>query len=162
MPRIHIRRENGGWNAVSGTEAPRHGDITLTFDHTFNQARVDRVRAHIASISNGNGLGIPPIYPGTSKLGAWLMFWGIFALVLFVATATFLYCGHEKYPGLSLLAGAVWTIAVPIYFFIEHEYIFFYYGDPSQYDQFKRVQELAAKIWVGAITVLGAIVALKL
>ena len=95
-------------------------------------------------------------------LGTRLMFSVILALVLFGVTAIFLYCGHEKYSGLSLLAGAAWTIAVPIYFFYEHEYIFFYNGDPSQYDQFKRVQDLAAKIWVGALTVLGAIVALKL
>jgi len=98
----------------------------------------------------------------SSRFSRLSIFSGMLALFLFVATATFLYCGHEKYPGLSLLASAVWTIAVPIYFFIEHEYIFFYRGDPSQYDQFKRVQDLAAKIWVGALTVLGAIVALKL
>lgn len=96
------------------------------------------------------------------SLGNFLRFSGLFALVLFAATAVFLYCGHEKYPGWSLLASATWTIAVPIYFFLEHEFIFFEYGNQFQYGQFKWVQDLAAKIWAGAIAVLGAIVALKL
>jgi hypothetical protein len=84
------------------------------------------------------------------------------ALILFFVTAMFLYFCHEKYPGWSLLAGAIWTLAVPIYFFVEHEFIYFKYGDASQYEQFKRVQDLATKIWAGAIAILGAIVALKL
>jgi hypothetical protein len=42
------------------------------------------------------------------------------------------------------------VVGLPIYFLIEHVFIFRKYGDPTQYDQFKRVQDLATKIWVAA------------
>jgi hypothetical protein len=167
MPRIHIRRrENGTLHAVAGTEEPRAGDITLTFDHTFNEDRVADFRNHIERV-DARGLGLSPIYPENERflnmqIGNFLMLSGSLALFLFAVTAIFLYFGHEEYPGWSLLAAAAWTIVVPIYFFIEHEYIFLNHGNALQYDQFKRVQDLAAKIWAGAIAVLGAIVAFKL
>jgi hypothetical protein len=69
---------------------------------------------------------------------------------------------HKDHPVWSLCIAAAWTVLVPAYFFIEHEFFFFYWGDPDEYEQFKRVQDLAAKIWAGAIAVLGAILALSL
>jgi hypothetical protein len=47
-------------------------------------------------------------------------------------------------------------VGVPVYFFIEHLFIFRKYGDQNQYEQFTRVQDLAAKIWAAAILVLAA------
>ena len=51
---------------------------------------------------------------------------------------------------------AAWVLGVPIYFFLEHLFIFRSFGNSDQYDQFKRVQDLAAKIWAAVIVVLAA------
>ena len=157
VPRIHIRRGNGALHAVPGTEEPRA--ITLTFDHTIAEAMVTNLRNHMSVAAT---VGLSPIYPENSPYGKRLIIFGLLALGFFIVTAVALYWGHERYPVWSFAAGAAWTIAVPIYFFYEHEFIFFRYGNTSQYDQFKRVQDLAAKIWAGGIAVLGAIVAFKL
>jgi hypothetical protein len=41
-------------------------------------------------------------------------------------------------------------------FFHEHLFLFRRYGNPDQYEQFKRVQELAAKVWAVAIIEFAA------
>lgn len=63
---------------------------------------------------------------------------------------------RECYPVATIALGSVWVVGVPLFFFFEHVVLFRKYGDASQYDQFKRVQELAGKIWAGAIVVLAA------
>ena len=55
------------------------------------------------------------------------------------------------------LIGGLWVVGPPVWFLIERFFLFRYFGDSSQYDQFNRVQELASKIWAGAVIMLTAI-----
>lgn len=89
------------------------------------------------------------------KVGNRILWFGIVIFALFVACAAFILLGgqHRK---LSIVLGAAWVVFVPIYFFFEHVFLFRKFGDPTQYDQFKRVQDLAAKIWAAAILVMAA------
>ena len=75
---------------------------------------------------------------------------GVFIFALFIASAYFILIAHQQQRTLSIVLGAAWVVGLPIYFLIEHVFIFRKYGDPTQYDQFKRVQDLATKIWVAA------------
>jgi hypothetical protein len=96
-----------------------------------------------------------PIY-SPPIIGDRLLGFGVFVLVLFIGCAWFLLTAGKEYKTLSLVLGACWVIGVPIFFFVEHTYFFRKWGDPAQYDQFKRLQDQAAKIWAAAIFVLAA------
>ena len=97
----------------------------------------------------------PPVYSPAS-VGNRLFAFGVFVLALFVGCAWFLLTAGKEHRSLSLVLGACWVIGVPIFFFIEHTYFFRKWGDPAQYDQFKRLQDQAAKVWAAAIVVLAA------
>lgn len=96
-----------------------------------------------------------PIYPD-SKVGNYLLAFGAVALIFLFFFAWFLLNASEKEKNLSIILSATWVVGVPVYFFIEHVFIFRNYGDASQFEQFKRLQDQAAKIWVAAVLVLGA------
>ena len=100
---------------------------------------------------------MPDIYQGdNAKIGNYLLAFGVVMFLAFVGCAAFLLLGHKSYPTLSLVLGAAWVVLVPVYFFFEHIIFFRKYGTQDQYEQFKRVQDLAAKIWAAAILVLAA------
>jgi hypothetical protein len=86
------------------------------------------------------------------------MLFGIAMFTVFLLCVWYVY-GHrgEEYNLHALLIGGFWVVGPPVWFLIEHFFLFRYFGDSSQYDQFKRVQELASKIWAGAVIVLTAI-----
>jgi len=94
------------------------------------------------------------IYPG--KAGNVVFALGVAAFVFFIFCAGYLLFNHNQHPVRCILIGAVWVVGVPVYFFIEHLFIFRNYGNQNQYEQFTRVQDLAAKIWAAAILVLAA------
>jgi len=97
----------------------------------------------------------PSVYSPDS-VGNRLFAFGVFVLVLFVGCAWFLLTADKEHKTFSLVLGACWVIGVPIFFFIEHTYFFRKWGDTAQYDQFKRLQDQAAKVWAAAIVVLAA------
>lgn len=53
----------------------------------------------------------------------------------------------------AILIGAAFTIIPPIYFFFEI-FLFRAYGNHSQFDQFKHIQEAASKIWIAGVGLL--------
>lgn len=75
---------------------------------------------------------------------------------VFLGSAYMITEHRTSYPLASISLAAVWIVGVPVFFFIEHVVLFREYGEPSQYEQFKRLQDLAGKIWAGAIVVLAA------
>jgi hypothetical protein len=97
---------------------------------------------------------LPDIYE--NKFGVRVFAFGALMFILFVACAAFILFGHKDYPRWSIILGATWVVGVPIFFLVEHVFLFKRYGDLSQYEQFKRVQDLSAKIWATAILVLAA------
>ena len=142
-------------------QIPEAGDICLDFNVSPEGAKdvQDFLNNLITTVEVQPGLR--SIY-SDSENGWWLWVIGLLFFALFLDCAGFLYFHHQDFPFLSLGLAAAWTVLVPTYFFIEHEVLFFYRGDHAQYEQFKRVQDLAAKIWAGAVAVLGAILAIKL
>jgi len=100
----------------------------------------------------------PPALPNIYRdaVGNVIFAFGIVMFLVFIASAYMLATQRATYPIGSVALGALWVVGVPIFFFLEHVYLFRKYGDPSQYDQFKRLQELGGKIWAGAIVVLAA------
>ncbi len=98
---------------------------------------------------------MPGIYKNP-KIGNRILMFGIVMFIIFIASVFAMAFGRESYPQGSIVLGAAWVVGVPIYFFFEHVVLFRKYGDPDQYDQFERVQDLAAKIWAGAVIVLAA------
>jgi hypothetical protein len=159
--RFHIRQSWDGkkWYPIPGTDQPERGDITLAFDvDPSRSAAVRFLLSHITSVAMFGGLSSVYSRPW---IGWALILWGLVVLAFFGYSANFLYFHHEEYPIRSFILNAAWIVGVPLYFFSEH-FLFYYFGNPLQYDQFKRVQDLAAKIWVGAIAVLAAILAVKL
>lgn len=90
------------------------------------------------------------------KVGKLIFAFGLFMFAAFLACALFILYGSTQYRKESIVLGALWVVGVPTYFFLEHVVLFRRYGEPSQYDQFKRVQDLAAKVWAGAVLVLAA------
>lgn len=100
---------------------------------------------------------LPDIYQN-KDIGYGLMIFGITAFAFFIFCAWFIYIHRaDNYRAYALILAAIWIVGSPTWFFIEHFYFFKNYGDPTQYEQFKRGQELAAKIWAGGILVLAAI-----
>jgi hypothetical protein len=86
------------------------------------------------------------------------MGFGMVIFVLFILSAWYVYNYRGKeYELYALLIGGFWVVGPPVWFFIEHFYLFRRFGDPGQYDQLKREQELATKIWAGVIIVLAAL-----
>ena len=153
--KFYIRKlENGQITIETLWQQP--GDISLLFDVTTGP-EVDAVRTSLHNIVEADV--IPPIQTGLksvyadNKNGRVPMKLGVGALVAFVLCALFLYYGQKDYPTWSFALAALWTVAVPIYFFWEHEYYFAKYGNLVEFEQFKRIQDLAAKIWVGALSV---------
>ena len=94
------------------------------------------------------------IYKG--RVGNFLLGFGLLAFVLFIFSAAYLWSHQKDHPTRSIVIGAIWVLGVPVYFFLEHLFIFRCFGNPDQYDQFKRLQDLAAKIWAAVIVVLAA------
>ena len=90
------------------------------------------------------------------RVGDAVLGFGILMFLLFLGCAGFLLFGADAYKRTALIIGLIWVVGVPVYFFIEHVMIFRVWGDHSQYEQFKRVQDLATKIWAAAIVVLSA------
>ncbi len=97
---------------------------------------------------------LPDIYQG--RVGNVLFCFGVVMFSVFIASVYMIAEHRTSHPLAAISLGGVWVVGVPIFFFIEHVVLFRRYGDPSQYDQFKRLQELAGKIWAGAIVVLAA------
>jgi len=97
---------------------------------------------------------LPNVYRG--QVGNVIFAFGIVMFLVFIASAYMLATLRATYPIASVALGAVWVVGVPIFFFLEHVYLFRKYGNTDEYDQFKRLQELAGKIWAGAIVVLAA------
>lgn len=97
----------------------------------------------------------PPIYSPAS-VGNGLFAFGMVVLALFVGCAWFMLTADDEQKVLALVLGACWVLGVPIFFFIEHVYFFRKWGDPTQYEQFTRLQDQAAKVWAAAIVVLAA------
>jgi len=98
---------------------------------------------------------LPNLYKD-NKAGRRIFYFGVFMFIVFMGCAIFILLGRERYRTESIVLGALWVVGVPIYFFFEHVFLFRKYGDPEQYDQFRRVQDLAAKIWAGAVIILAA------
>lgn len=98
---------------------------------------------------------LPGVYL-TPGVGDGLFKFGVAIFFAFLACAVLILVAGKEHPTLSLLLGGVWVISVPIFFFVEHVYFFRKHGDPDQYEQFKRLQDLAAKIWAAAIVILVA------
>jgi len=98
---------------------------------------------------------LPNIYKN-KMVGKRTLYFGIFMFVVFLICAIFILLGKENYRTESIVLGALWVIGVPIYLFFEHVFLFRKYGDPSQYNQFRRVQDLATKIWAAAVIVMAA------
>lgn len=97
---------------------------------------------------------LPNVYKGA--VGIWLFCFGVLMFIAFLGSAYMIAEHRTSYPIASIALGSVWVVGVPIFFFIEHVVLFRKYGDPSQYEQFQRLQELAGKVWAGAIVVLAA------
>lgn len=93
------------------------------------------------------------------KFGKRILKFGIAMFLLFIGSAFAIALGHECYRKASIALGAFWVVGVPTFFLYEDVVLFRKHGDHSQYEQFKRAQDLAAKIWAGAILVLAALFA---
>ncbi len=98
---------------------------------------------------------LPDVYRG--GVGNVIFLFGVIMFGVFLASAYMIAEHRKAHPVAAITLGAVWTVGVPLFFFIEHVVLFRKYGDVGQYDQFKRLQELAGKVWAGAIVVLAAI-----
>lgn len=102
---------------------------------------------------------LSPALPGIYRepwVGNVILAFGCVAFLFFIASIFTISLCREADKAIAITLAAVWIVGVPTYFFFEHIVLFRKYGDPAQYEQFKRVQELAAKIWAGAIVVLAA------
>jgi hypothetical protein len=93
-----------------------------------------------------------------STVGNLLLCFGVAAFFFFVFCAWYIWQHHlDKDRISSLILAAVWVVGSPAWFFFEHMVLFRKYGDPTQYEQFTRAQDLAAKIWAGSILVLAPV-----
>lgn len=50
---------------------------------------------------------------------------------------------------------AIWVLGPPIWFFIEYFYLFRQHGKPECIETFRYGQELASRIWLALVAVLG-------
>lgn len=98
---------------------------------------------------------LPRVYRNQC-VGTILLAFGFVAFFGFLTSAAFLLRASEGLKDIALIVGSAWIVLVPVYFFVEHLFIFRKWGDPCQYAQFKRLQDLAAKIWAAAVVVLAA------
>jgi hypothetical protein len=101
-----------------------------------------------------NKAALPDIYRG--GVGNAIFCFGVVMFLVFVVSAYVIAEYRATKPVAAISLGAIWVVGVPVFFFLEHVVLFRRYGDPSQYDQFKRLQELGGKVWAGAIVVLAA------
>jgi hypothetical protein len=90
------------------------------------------------------------------NIGNWLLGFGAVAFIFFIYSASYIFLYQKEHPTRCMAIGAFWVLGVPIYFFLEHLFIFRWLGNADQYNQFTRVQDLAAKIWAAVIVVLAA------
>ena len=105
------------------------------------------------------------IKPGTAPLsdiypkgvGYAIFAAGVLAFLLFIVSAIAVAKYRISFPNRTIGLGAIWVVGVPLFFFFEHAVLFRKFGDQTQYEQFKRLQDLAAKIWAGAVLVLAAL-----
>ncbi len=97
---------------------------------------------------------LPNVFRG--NVGNVIFSVGVLMFAAFIGSAYLLAAHRATYPVASVVLSAIWVVGVPLYFFFEHVYLFRKYGEPSQYEQFKHLQELAGKVWAGAIVVLAA------
>jgi hypothetical protein len=75
----------------------------------------------------------------SKHIGNALMVFGISIFILFLISAWFVYTYRgEEYRAYVVCIGTAWVIGPPVYFFIEHFFLFKRFGDHTQYDQFKR------------------------
>ena len=168
---FHIRRRDGHLYIIDGSsDVAEPSDISVDFNlgdvsRTFNFSpgtEASATKDFLKCITKVEVTpGLKSVYRNPN-LGWWLMGFGVLLFGLFGWCAWYLIYHHKDHPVRSLILAAAWTILVPVYFYIEHEFFFFYWGDTTQYERFKRVQDLATKIWAGAIAVLGAILAANL
>ena len=114
----------------------------------------------MAKLEEGNARALPGVYKDP-RVGNAIFAFGVLMFIVFIASAYMIATQYKTHPIASITLGAVWVVGVPVFFFVEHVVLFRRFGDASQYEQFKRVQELASKIWAGAIVVLAAFFAQK-
>lgn len=100
---------------------------------------------------------LPNIYKG--NVGFVVLGFGVLMLLVFVVSAYMVATYRNSHPVASIVVGSCWVVGVPLFFLFEHVVLFRRYGEPSQYDQFKRLQELCGKVWAGAVVVLAALFA---
>jgi hypothetical protein len=84
------------------------------------------------------------------------IFWFGFVIFLVFIGCAILMWSVDKDQNWPLWLGAVWVVGVPVYFFFEHLLFFRWWGNPDKKEEFKRVQDLAAKVWAAAVVVLAA------
>lgn len=97
---------------------------------------------------------LPDVYK--NGVGNVIFLFGVLMFGVFLASAYMIAEHRTTHAVAAITLGAVWVVGLPLFFFVEHVVLFRKYGDASQYDQFKRLQELAGKVWAGAIVVLAA------
>jgi hypothetical protein len=88
-------------------------------------------------------------------VGCWILSFGVVMFLAFICCAILMWF-VDKDPTWPLWLGAAWVVLVPVYFFFEHLFFFRWWGYPDRVEEFKRVQDLAAKVWAAAIIVLAA------
>jgi hypothetical protein len=101
-------------------------------------------------------MAIPSIYTKKWVQGLVVAF-GI-AAFLFLGWRAFFIWQHQKDHNktCSFILGAIWVIGIPLWFVFEHSFLFGSYGDITQFDQCKRVQDLASKVWAAGVVILAA------
>jgi hypothetical protein len=78
--------------------------------------------------------------------------------MIFLAVSTWhIYLPHEKSDrACSFILCAIWVVGSPLWFLFEYSVLFNRFGDQNQSDRFKRLQELASKLWAGGVVILAA------
>lgn len=106
-------------------------------------------------MTNENKLGkLSDVYK--NGVGNVIFAFGVVMFAVFVLSAYIIAEHRTTHPLAAITLSAIWVVGVPLFFFFEHVVLFRKYGDLSEYDQFKRLQELGGKVWAGAIIVLAA------
>jgi hypothetical protein len=97
-----------------------------------------------------------PVYRSKAISGAVICF-GALSMVFLAYSTWHIYQHHDKNDhALSFILCAIWVIGSPLWFLWEYSVLFSRYGDHNEEDQFKRVQDLASKVWAGGIVILAA------
>jgi hypothetical protein len=101
-------------------------------------------------------MAMPSIY--TKKwVQVLVVAFGIASFLFLGWCALFIWQHHEDHnKTCSFILGAIWVIGIPLWFLFEHSFLFGRYGETAQFDQFKRVQDLASKVWAAGVVILAA------